>query len=207
MNKKASNIAAGETIYWIIAIIILIALFFFIGKYIAKPLIQNFADNLPNQEPEHVLIEQDYTSVTHKPGEAYTFVARIGGKPLGRVFEKQERDFYLVSSNIETKVEGLRIYTPDNNIYLIYDKPYTGKWYNLIGVVGFARNSLINANYESIGMVLKNQLVIYQTAYLDNNVLKYISYGAYEKISPLMDELLSMATAQYKNLGGQNENL
>ena len=32
-------------------------------------------------------------------------------------------------------------------------------------------------------------------------VLKYISYSAYEKISPLMDELLSMATAQYKNLG------
>jgi len=38
-------------------------------------------------------------------------------------------------------------------------------------------------------------------------VLKYISYSAYEKISPLMDELLSMATAQYKNLGGENENL
>ena len=38
-------------------------------------------------------------------------------------------------------------------------------------------------------------------------VLKYISYLAYEKISPLMDELLSMATAQYKNLGGKNENL
>ena len=36
-------------------------------------------------------------------------------------------------------------------------------------------------------------------------VLKYISYSAYEKISPLMDELLSMATAQYKNLGGKNE--
>jgi len=36
-------------------------------------------------------------------------------------------------------------------------------------------------------------------------VLKYISYSAYEKISPLMDELLSMATAQYKNLGGENE--
>ena len=38
-------------------------------------------------------------------------------------------------------------------------------------------------------------------------VLKYISYSAYEKISPLMDELLSMATAQYKNLGGENEKL
>ena len=38
-------------------------------------------------------------------------------------------------------------------------------------------------------------------------VLKYISYSAYEKISPLMDELLSMATVQYKNLGGENENL
>ena len=38
-------------------------------------------------------------------------------------------------------------------------------------------------------------------------VLKYISFSAYEKISPLMDELLSMATVQYKNLGGENENL
>lgn len=38
-------------------------------------------------------------------------------------------------------------------------------------------------------------------------VLKYISYGAYEKISPLIEELLSMATSQYKNLGGRNENL
>ena len=36
-------------------------------------------------------------------------------------------------------------------------------------------------------------------------VLKYISYYAYEKISPLMDELLSMATVQYKNLRGENE--
>jgi hypothetical protein len=34
-------------------------------------------------------------------------------------------------------------------------------------------------------------------------VLKYISYGAYEKISPLIGELLSMATSQYKNLGGR----
>lgn len=34
-------------------------------------------------------------------------------------------------------------------------------------------------------------------------VLKYISFGAYEKISPLMEELLSMATVQYKNLGGK----
>ena len=38
-------------------------------------------------------------------------------------------------------------------------------------------------------------------------VLKYISYSAYEKISPLVDELLAMSTSQYKNLGGENENL
>lgn len=38
-------------------------------------------------------------------------------------------------------------------------------------------------------------------------VLKYLSYGGYGQISPLLEELLSMATAQYKNLGGKNENL
>ena len=38
-------------------------------------------------------------------------------------------------------------------------------------------------------------------------VLKYLSYGNYDKISFLMEELLSMATSQYKNLGGKNENL
>ncbi|MCF7910499.1 hypothetical protein K9L16_02395 [Candidatus Pacearchaeota archaeon] len=31
-------------------------------------------------------------------------------------------------------------------------------------------------------------------------VLKYLSFGAYEKISPLIEEILSMATSQYKNL-------
>ncbi|MDP2947147.1 MAG: hypothetical protein Q8N88_03450, partial [Nanoarchaeota archaeon] len=38
-------------------------------------------------------------------------------------------------------------------------------------------------------------------------IFKYISYGNYDDISNLMGELLAMASSEYKNLEGKNENL
>jgi len=79
MITKKSQMATDEVVYWIIALMVLVVLFYFIGMYIAKPLLATFADSWKKPEAQNLAI--DTTDVSHNVfAGAGTIVASLIGK-------------------------------------------------------------------------------------------------------------------------------
>lgn len=164
MNKKAQSqggsIATTEIVYWVIALVILVGLFYFIGTSLA-PLIMNWVSGFSEPEPEHILI--DYGDTLHTQGEACEIVAQISGKRLNwgitQVLTSADDRAFLVKRN------GILTLVPDTKITFVKD------------------HLRLECDGEVLGYFIRQRLTLYTNSYLSGSkALKCFSKEELEKI-------------------------